>query len=1163
MSVLSRSPGFGLVLIAETINGTFLGAEVAANPRGSKEGPSVPEDLGKLAANSLLEEVFRVGNLMCVHLCIPFILITTTVSLILSGTISSISLYFSMFPRMFSIHVCFLYAPFFTRFELGLLLFSVCCPVMICSLVILLLLWVFYCSPCAVHPWSVPWSSSSCSGSSTVLCVLSIHDLFLGHPPLALGLLLFSVCCPSMICSLVILLLPWVFYCSPCAVHPWSVPWSSSSCSGSSTVLRVLSIHDLFLGHPPLALGLLLFSVCCPSMICSLVILLLLWVFSCSPYAVHPWSVPWSSSSCSGSSTVLRVLSIHDLFLGHPPLALGLLLFSVCCPVMICSLVILLLLWVFYCSPCAVHPWSVPWSSSSCSGSSTVLCVLSIHDLFLGHPPLALGLLLFSVCCPSMICSLVILLLPWVFYCSPCAVHPWSVPWSSSSCSGSSTVLRVLSIHDLFLGHPPLALGLLLFSVCCPSMICSLVILLLLWVFYCSLCAVHPWSVPWSSSSCSGSSTVLRVLSIHDLFLGHPPLALGLLLFSVCCPSMICSLVILLLLWVFYCSPCAVHPWSVPWSSSSCPGSSTVLCVLSIHDLFLGHPPLALGLLLFSVCCPSMICSLVILLLLWVFYCSPCAVHPWSVPWSSSSCPGSSTVLRVLSIHDLFLGHPPLALGLLLFSVCCPSMICSLVILLLLWVFYCSLCAVHPWSVPWSSSSCSGSSTVLRVLSIHDLFLGHPPLALGLLLFSVCCPSMICSLVILLLLWVFYCSPCAVHPWSVPWSSSSCPGSSTVLCVLSIHDLFLGHPPLALGLLLFSVCCPSMICSLVILLLLWVFYCSPCAVHPWSVPWSSSSCPGSSTVLHVLSIHDLFLGHPPLALGLLLFSVCCPSMICSLVILLLPWVFYCSLCAVHPWSVPWSSSSCSGSSTVLRVLSIHDLFLGHPPLALGLLLFSVCCPSMICSLVILLLPWVFYCSLCAVQSWSVPWSSSSCSGSSTVLCVLSIHDLFLGHPPLALGLLLFSVCCPSMICSLVILLLPWVFYCSPCAVHPWSVPWSSSSCSGSSTVLRVLSIHDLFLGHPPLALGLLLFSVCCPSMICSLVILLLLWVFYCSPCAVHSWSVLWSASSSRADLLFSWAHTTTIYCRPQNRLYSPFFHGVLISLCPTLEYINVFILCCH
>ncbi|KAK2179271.1 hypothetical protein NP493_500g00016 [Ridgeia piscesae] len=57
-----RSPGFGLVLVAETINGTFLGAEVAANPRGSKNGPTVPEDLGIQAANVLMEEVYRGGS---------------------------------------------------------------------------------------------------------------------------------------------------------------------------------------------------------------------------------------------------------------------------------------------------------------------------------------------------------------------------------------------------------------------------------------------------------------------------------------------------------------------------------------------------------------------------------------------------------------------------------------------------------------------------------------------------------------------------------------------------------------------------------------------------------------------------------------------------------------------------------------------------------------------------------------------------------------------------------------------------------------------------------------------------------------------------------------------------------------------------------------------
>ena len=62
------------MLVAETINGTFLGAEVAANPRGSKNGPTVPEDLGIQAANVLMEEVYRVrrhGVHACVCVCVP------------------------------------------------------------------------------------------------------------------------------------------------------------------------------------------------------------------------------------------------------------------------------------------------------------------------------------------------------------------------------------------------------------------------------------------------------------------------------------------------------------------------------------------------------------------------------------------------------------------------------------------------------------------------------------------------------------------------------------------------------------------------------------------------------------------------------------------------------------------------------------------------------------------------------------------------------------------------------------------------------------------------------------------------------------------------------------------------------------------------------------
>nr|CAG4640852.1 EOG090X05X4 [Eulimnadia texana] len=55
------SPGFGIVLIAETTNGTFLTAEVNSNPAGSGLPASVPEDLGVKAAHLLLEEIYRGG----------------------------------------------------------------------------------------------------------------------------------------------------------------------------------------------------------------------------------------------------------------------------------------------------------------------------------------------------------------------------------------------------------------------------------------------------------------------------------------------------------------------------------------------------------------------------------------------------------------------------------------------------------------------------------------------------------------------------------------------------------------------------------------------------------------------------------------------------------------------------------------------------------------------------------------------------------------------------------------------------------------------------------------------------------------------------------------------------------------------------------------------
>jgi len=56
-----HSPGFGLVLTAETNTGVFISAEVCSNPAGSDQGPSVPEELGVQGAHQLMEEIFRGG----------------------------------------------------------------------------------------------------------------------------------------------------------------------------------------------------------------------------------------------------------------------------------------------------------------------------------------------------------------------------------------------------------------------------------------------------------------------------------------------------------------------------------------------------------------------------------------------------------------------------------------------------------------------------------------------------------------------------------------------------------------------------------------------------------------------------------------------------------------------------------------------------------------------------------------------------------------------------------------------------------------------------------------------------------------------------------------------------------------------------------------------
>ena len=56
-----KSPGFGISLVAESINGVFYVGEAISNPKGSPNGPSLPEDIAKQATHKLFEEIYRGG----------------------------------------------------------------------------------------------------------------------------------------------------------------------------------------------------------------------------------------------------------------------------------------------------------------------------------------------------------------------------------------------------------------------------------------------------------------------------------------------------------------------------------------------------------------------------------------------------------------------------------------------------------------------------------------------------------------------------------------------------------------------------------------------------------------------------------------------------------------------------------------------------------------------------------------------------------------------------------------------------------------------------------------------------------------------------------------------------------------------------------------------
>ncbi|KAJ7421758.1 RNA 3'-terminal phosphate cyclase-like protein [Willisornis vidua] len=105
-----KSPGFGMCLTAETINGTVLSAELASNPQG--QGAAVlPEELGQNCAKLLLEEIYRGGCVDSTNQSLALLLMTLgqrDVSKVLLGPLSPYTIEFlrhlrSFFQIMFKI----------------------------------------------------------------------------------------------------------------------------------------------------------------------------------------------------------------------------------------------------------------------------------------------------------------------------------------------------------------------------------------------------------------------------------------------------------------------------------------------------------------------------------------------------------------------------------------------------------------------------------------------------------------------------------------------------------------------------------------------------------------------------------------------------------------------------------------------------------------------------------------------------------------------------------------------------------------------------------------------------------------------------------------------------------------------------------------------------
>uniref|UniRef100_A0A8C7JR39 RNA terminal phosphate cyclase-like 1 n=1 Tax=Oncorhynchus kisutch TaxID=8019 RepID=A0A8C7JR39_ONCKI len=98
-----KSPGFGLTLVAETLNGTFLSAEQVSTPQGQGD-PVLPEDLGRNCAKLLLEEIYRGGCIDSANQSLALVYMTLgqqDVSKVLLGHLSPYTIEFLRHMRDF------------------------------------------------------------------------------------------------------------------------------------------------------------------------------------------------------------------------------------------------------------------------------------------------------------------------------------------------------------------------------------------------------------------------------------------------------------------------------------------------------------------------------------------------------------------------------------------------------------------------------------------------------------------------------------------------------------------------------------------------------------------------------------------------------------------------------------------------------------------------------------------------------------------------------------------------------------------------------------------------------------------------------------------------------------------------------------------------------